>query len=98
LHNPDADGLTLLEGFLERMRARGVQVIMCGVRARLYETMKKAGMAERLGENEIFLEQPVRQTSTLLAVRYAYTLVKNPCPGCPHRASAAPEGDLYYMI
>jgi len=33
--------------------------------------MSKCGLAEKLGAEHIFLEQPVRQTSTLLAVRHA---------------------------
>lgn len=98
VRNPDAVGLTLLEGFLERMKARGVHVILCGVRAHLFETMEKTGLAERLGEKEIFLEQPVRQTSTLLAVRHACELVTDRCANCPRRESAGGPPALYYEI
>ncbi len=98
VRNPDAVGLTLLEAFLERMKPRGVHVIMCGVRSHLYSAMKRGGLAARLGEGEIFLEQPVRQTSTLLAIRHAYTLIPDPCPGCPREGGAFGDGDLYYEI
>ena len=97
-HNPDAVGLTLLEGFLDRMKARGVRVVMCGVRAHLLELMKRTGLAERLGEKEVFLEQAVRQTSTLLAIRHAYDLIPQPCATCPRRDPALRERDLYYEV
>lgn len=98
VRNPDAVGLTLLEGFLDRMKARHVQVILCGVRAHLFETMEKTGLARRLGEKEIFLEQPVRQTSTLLAVRHACELVTDRCANCPRREPGGPEQALFYEI
>ena len=97
-HNPDAVGLALLEGFLERMKARGVHVVMCGVRAHLFDLMKRTGLAARLGEKEVFLEQPVRQTSTLLAIRHAYDLIPEPCATCPRRDPAVRERDLYYEV
>jgi SulP family sulfate permease len=96
-HNPDAVGLSLLEGFLERMKARGVHVVMCGVRAHLFQTMKQTGLAARLGEKEVFLEQPVRQTSTLLAIRHAYELISEPCETCPRRDPAL-QRDFYYQV
>jgi SulP family sulfate permease len=98
VRNPDAVGLTLLEAFLERMKQRGVHVIMCGVRSHLYSAMKRSGLAARLGEGEVFLEQPVRQTSTLLAIRHAYSLIPDRCPGCPREGSAFEDGDLYYVV
>jgi MFS superfamily sulfate permease-like transporter len=98
VRNPDAVGLTLLEGFLDRMKARGVHVVMCGVRAHLFASMMRSGMATRLGEKQVFLEQPVRQTSTLLAIRHAYELVTDPCPTCPRRDAAVRDGELYYAI
>jgi SulP family sulfate permease len=98
VRNPDAVGLTLLEGFLRRMKEKGVAVILCGVRPQLYEGMQKTGLAAQLGEKEVFLEQPVRMTSTLLAVRHAYTLIPDRCPTCPRRDEAVDERKLYYSI
>ncbi len=43
LRNPDAVGLALLDGFLERMAARGVHVLLCGVRTGLFETIEAHG-------------------------------------------------------
>jgi SulP family sulfate permease len=94
VRNPDAVGLTLLEQFLERMRAQGVHVLLCGVRAPLYQSMRRIGLTERLDEQQIFLEQPVRQTSTLLAVRHAYALLAAPFPG----EEGPRDQGLYYEI
>ncbi|HXK21219.1 MAG TPA: SulP family inorganic anion transporter [Myxococcota bacterium] len=98
VRNPDAVGLTLLEGFLQRMKEKGVAVVLCGVRAPLYEAMQKTGLAAQLGEKEVFLEQPVRMTSTLLAIRHAYTLIPDRCPTCPRRDVSVDERKLYYSI
>jgi len=96
--SPDAVGLTLLEGFLERVRARGVHVLLCGVRDEFAEKLARTGITEHLGER-LFLEQPVRQTSTLLAIRHAYELIGNQtCPTCPRRGGRAANADLHYEI
>ncbi len=95
--NPDAVGMTLLEHFLDRMEARGIQVVLCGVRPEVAEKLERTGLAARLGE-KLFLEQPVRLTSTLLAIRHAYTLISETCPGCPRRDPAERKRALSYEI
>ena len=95
--NPDAVGLSLLEEFLTHMKERGVHVLMCGVRPELHERFNQAGLSERFGESQLFLEQPVRQTSTMLAIRAAYELVPEVCPDCPRR-DAAHRANLYYAV
>jgi SulP family sulfate permease len=84
--NPDAVGITLLEGFLERMQARGVRVLCCGVTRDFARRLDRSGLSQKLGA-DLFLEQPVRQTSTALAVRRAYELIPGPCETCPHQAA-----------
>ncbi|HVN85260.1 MAG TPA: SulP family inorganic anion transporter [Candidatus Binatia bacterium] len=96
VRNPDAVGLALLEGFLDRMKTRNIHVLLCGVRAPLFASMERAGMLERLDKEEIFLEQPVRQTSTLLAIRYAYELIHALYPADERREVR--ERGLYYEI
>ncbi len=98
VRNPDAVGLTLLDGFVERLKARNVHVLLCGVRAPLFASMRRSGLAQRLDESEIFLEQPVRQTSTLLAIRYAYQLIPAPDPTGGRPDGPAGEPALYYEI
>jgi sulfate permease, SulP family len=88
--NPDAVGMALIEGFVDRLRARGVHVVMCGVRHVLFDAMKRCGMADKLHPDHIFLEHPVRQTSTALAVRFACELVPVRCDGCPRNRESSP--------
>ena len=94
---PDAAGMKLLEGCIERLKARGVHVLVCGVRSEFFECMTRCGLDETLGEAQIFLERPVRLTSTLLAIEHAYTLVTQPCPTCPRREAAVRERGMYYV-
>jgi len=82
--NPDAVAVGELEQFLLRMKARGVHVLMCGVGSDLYGVMERVGLAERVGE-QIFLEQRVRQTSTMRAIEHAYELLGERCAPCPWR-------------
>ncbi len=95
--NPDAVGITLLEGFLDRVEARGVHVLLCGVREDFAERLKRTHLAERLGER-LFLEQQVRQTSTMLAIRHAYDLIPEQCASCPFRDQSAAQRALTYEI
>jgi len=94
VRNPDAVGLTLLQHFLERMRACGIRVVLCGVRAPLHESMERVGFSAHVDEGAIFLEQPVRLTSTMLAVKHAFEIIDTAFP------AAAPEGEpiLYFDI
>ncbi|MFI5316901.1 MAG: SulP family inorganic anion transporter [Myxococcota bacterium] len=90
--NPDAVGLTLLEDFLKRVKARGVHALLCGVRTEFAEKLERTGISAQLGE-KLFLEQPVRLTSTMLAVRHAYELIGGDlCAICPRRAGGAAAG------
>jgi SulP family sulfate permease len=95
--NPDAVGLSLLDEFLATMKERDVRVLMCGVRAELAERFAQCGLSDRLGEQQLFLEQPVRQTSTMLAIRHAYELLDEVCADCPRRDVTA-RTNLYYAI
>ena len=95
--NLDAVGLTQLEGFLDRVKSRGVHTLLCGVRPEFADKMRRTGLAERLGE-QLFLEQPVRQTSTLLAIRHAYELISERCGHCPYREPDADTRALSYEI
>jgi SulP family sulfate permease len=95
--NPDAVGMALLEGCIDRLRARHIHVLLCGVRHTFLDGMKRSGLDAKLGAANIFLEQPVRQTSTLLAIQHAYDLVKDPCETCPRREAPARQSGLYYV-
>ncbi len=96
--NPDAVGMALLEGCVDRLTARGLHVILCGVGHGMVTCMTKSGLTAKLGESQIFLEQRERQTSTLLAIRHAYDLLTEPCATCQRRQPAVRERALYYQI
>jgi sulfate permease, SulP family len=80
--NPDAVALSMLEHFLERMKSRGILVLLSGVRPELYNVLENTGMIGRIGE-QVFREEGVRQTSTMRAIQYAYSIIGEPCSVCP---------------
>ncbi len=86
--NPDAVGMLLLDGFVERLGARDVQVILAGVRRETNEVLERTGLARRLGAGRIFLEAPVRFTGTMLAVRQGCEIAGERCATCPNRKPA----------
>jgi SulP family sulfate permease len=74
VRNPDAVGLSLVAGLVDRLQAKGVHVLLCGVRAELREGLQRSGTLERLNADHVFLERAVRQTSTQDAMRFAREL------------------------
>jgi SulP family sulfate permease len=74
VRNPDAVGLAALAGLVERLQARGIHVIFCGVRAELRSSLERSGLLKQLHTDHVFLERPVRQTSTQEAMRFARKL------------------------
>jgi SulP family sulfate permease len=96
--NPDAVGMALLEGAVDRLRARGVLVVLCGIRAGMRACLENCGLAAKIGDANLFLEQPIRQTSTVLAIRHAYEHVTDLCPTCPRRTGEPVTRAMYYEI
>jgi sulfate permease, SulP family len=72
--NPDAVGVGAIVGFVGRMRARGVEVLLCGVRPQTQRSLARSGSLAQLNSDHVFYEKPVRQTSTQEAMRYARRL------------------------
>jgi len=83
--NPDAVALAELDQWMERLEARGIRVILCGVQAGMLNVMAKAGLTERLGADRLFPEERIRQTSTMRAVEAAYHLLGDRCETCAWR-------------
>ena len=71
---PDAVGLLALEQLVDDLRARGVHVLLAGVRKDLHRRLERCGLLARLAAEDVFLEQPVRLTSTQAAMRRAREL------------------------
>lgn len=81
--NPDAVGMAQLLGLYERLSARGIRVLLCGVRPQMRWVMQRCGITAKIGAANIFLEQNIRQTSTMQAMRHACTLTRSSCGSCP---------------
>jgi hypothetical protein len=90
--------MALLEGAVDRLRARGVLVVLCGIRAGMRACLENCGLAAKIGDANLFLEQPIRQTSTVLAIRHAYEHVTDLCPTCPRRTGEPVTRAMYYEI
>ncbi|MFN8573156.1 MAG: SulP family inorganic anion transporter [Gemmatimonadaceae bacterium] len=95
--NPDAVGITHIASFLDRLTERGVTVLLCGVRPEFQQKLVRTGLDARLRE-QVFLEEPVRQTSTLLAIRHAYGRLNEYCAHCPRRDASNRDQSLYFAI
>jgi sulfate permease, SulP family len=94
--NADAVGLSLLEKFVDYLHERHVHVILCGVQEEMLTRMQNCGLSEKLDATHVFLEQPVDQTSTVLAIRFAYDLLTELCETCPRRRGSGQP--VYYEI
>jgi hypothetical protein len=61
--------------------------------------MQHCGLAEKIGDANIFREEAVRETSTARAIQHAATLMGSSCPHCGGRESGgSKQGALYYSI
>ncbi len=72
---PDAVGTHMLDEFVRRLHARGLNVLLCGVRGDLFQVFERTGLLALLGEDHVFVEHPIRQTSTAKAVAHAQALL-----------------------
>ena len=95
--NADAAGMILLKEFVDRVQARGVHVLLCGVRRDLAHRMETTGLSSSIG-TPIFYEEKVPLTSTILAIRHANELIGDPCTTCPRRGSDEGNASLRYVI
>lgn len=100
--NPDAVGLGILDAFIKRVRARNVHVLVCGVRSDFAGALEKTGIHHHLEADAIFLEQPVRQTSTMLALQHAHGLLTSHhvCPLGPRKSvtESTPQTELQHTL
>lgn len=53
-HSVDATVLRVMEDFIKEVRSRGGHVILCGVKQELMDTMRKYGLVEFLGRQNVF--------------------------------------------
>jgi len=98
--NPDMVSLERLDHFLHDMEARGVTVLLCGVRPALAKAMANLRFHDWLPADRIFLEEAEKFSATLKAVRHVYELLEdNPCDHCMQADFAGTDQQpLYYMV
>ncbi len=99
--NPDIVCMERLQHFIVEMRAKGVTVLLCGVRPEFAQAMQNLRFQEFLPAEHVFLEDATRLGSaTLAAVRHAYELLGDDlCAHCPRRTPPEPaNGAFYYQI
>jgi SulP family sulfate permease len=92
VRNPDAVCLHLLDSFIKHLDARGVTVLLAGVRLDLARALRATGLEDHLGAERIFPEAASTMSSTLAALKHAYDLlVDETCPECPRRQRPAQQ-------
>jgi hypothetical protein len=83
------------------MKARGIRVLLCGVRRDLAKVLQSTGLESRLGQLHVFQECAGTWSSTLDAIRFAYELLEREvCGTCPRRGLSPAEANngWSYMI
>jgi SulP family sulfate permease len=73
--NPDVVFLERLEHFLRESAARGVTVLLAGVRADFSQGLKNLRFGDWLSSDRVFFEEEQIYSATLKAVRHAYELL-----------------------
>jgi SulP family sulfate permease len=98
--NPDMVSLERFDHFLHDMEARGVTVLLCGVRPALAKAMANLHFEDWLPADRVFPEEAEKFSATLKAVRRAYELLEeNPCDHCMQADfGGADQQPLYYMV
>ena len=84
-----------------RCRAKGVTVLLCGVRPDFAQAMQNLRFQDFLPADRVFPEDAAHVGSaTLAAVRHAYELLGDDiCEHCPRRTPPEPaKGAFYYQI
>ncbi|WP_175517654.1 SulP family inorganic anion transporter [Planctomicrobium piriforme] len=101
LRSPDAVCLEIVEQFVERMRQHNVVVILCGVRPWMMRALERGQVLATIGRDHVFAfeETTTVWTSTLEAVRFAYSILEDDyCDHCPRKHAAEESEQWTYAI
>ncbi len=99
LRNPDAVCLQLLHDFIDRVKARGVDVCLSGVRGGFFATLSKVGIVDQLGADRVFREVSQVWTSTATAIEWAhFQLGEDLCEACPRRQDGARGAERWHFV
>jgi SulP family sulfate permease len=89
IRNPDAVCMGILDRFITQMHEAGVTILICGVRPDLMKVIHSSGLANRLGEERLFVFEETGKfwSSTLEAIQFAYEVLGDDvCKTCPRNA------------
>jgi SulP family sulfate permease len=98
--NPDMVSLERFDHFLHDMEARGVTVLLCGVRPPFAKAMANLRFHDWLPANQVFPEEAEKFSATLKAVYRVYELLDdNSCEHCTRADFAGTDRRrLYYLV
>lgn len=97
--NPDSVCLHLLDEFVGKMHSRNIKVVFCGIKQNLVEIFRNAGLAQKIGSEQIFVESSKLWSSTLEAIKWSYQQIKDDlCEHCPRKHSILENEKWYYVI
>ena len=98
--NPDMVSLERFDHFLHDMEARGVTVMLCGIRKEFARAMANLRFSDWLPAGRVFLEEDEKFSATLKAVRHVYELLEqNTCDHCGRgELVGADRQALYYLV
>jgi SulP family sulfate permease len=100
--NPDMVALERFDHFLHDMQARGVTVLLCGVRPGFARGMGNLRFYDWLPADRVFPEEKEKYSATLKAVRHVYELLEeNRCEHCRYEQYELASADLrplYYQV
>ncbi|WP_068181102.1 SulP family inorganic anion transporter [Mycobacterium sp. UM_CSW] len=88
VRHPDVVCIERIEHFLREEAARGVTVLLAGVRADTLTLLKNVGFQGWFPAEHVFPEEDEEYSATLKAVRYAHNGLAEP----------APPAELYYLV
>lgn len=96
LRNPDAVGMHELQRFLQQMRARGVRVVLAGVRSDLLQGLETTGVMDELEPSQVFSERSIEGSSTLAAIAEARAvLARQPARATQQQGDSVPAPVMF---
>ncbi|MCV7101820.1 SulP family inorganic anion transporter [Mycobacterium palustre] len=97
VRHPDVVCIERIEHFLREQAARGVTVLLAGVRPDTLGVLNNVGFQRWFPAEHVFPEEDEQYSATLKAVRYARNRLADPGP--KHPFPPEPErAELYYLV
>jgi SulP family sulfate permease len=95
VRNPDVVALEQFEIFLRDARAKGLTVLLAGVRADMLNACRRVGIMRYVSTEHVFPEGEEEHSATLKAIRAAYALQAHQNPDFVKERAT---GGAYYLV